>query len=127
MWAVSWRNFRPPLIRVRLPEGALIEIEPSTVYTTPVHTWGVVMTQFPTMAEPAWSHVCAAAGGAKRDRTPTRLPIAVRATVTTLKAIRASEARRVIAHTSEGPPRGLQPGAGGLRLLGHSSLAMKGV
>src|SRR2546425_12358261 len=123
MWVVSCENESPPFTRVRLPP-ALTVIVPSTVNTVPEHTWGVVMTQLPMIAEPVWAQVCAAAGGARRDRAPIRLPMAVRATVRALRAIRASERRFVMAHTSEGPQPSLQAGAGGLRLGGHSSSAM---
>src|SRR2546427_11821458 len=82
MWVVSSVNRSPPFVRVRLPPAAIV-IEPSTVYTIPEQTCGVEMTQFPTMAGPVWSHVCAAAGGANRDRAPARLPMAGTATHTT--------------------------------------------
>src|SRR2546428_11428875 len=79
MWVGPSVNRSPPFVRVRLPPAAIV-IEPSTVYTIPEQTCGVEMTQFPTMAGPVWSHVCAAAGDAKRDRAPTRLPMAGRTT-----------------------------------------------
>jgi len=126
MWVVSSVNRSPPFVRVRLPPAAIV-IEPSTVYTIPEQTCGVEMTQFPTMAGPVWSHVCAAAGDANRDRAPTRLPMAVRATTKTLTDVRASELRDVMAHTSDEPPPWLQAGARGLRLRGHSFRAMQGV
>src|SRR2546428_12711199 len=125
MWVRSWMNFRPPLISVRLPP-ALLVIEPSTV-KSPEQTCGVVMTQYPWIALPVWSHPCAAAGVTNTDKVPIRPPIAVRATVNTLSATRASEPRLLIGHTSDGPLRRLQAGAGERRLRGHSFLAMQGV
>src|SRR3989304_4218551 len=109
MWVVSCVNFSPPFVSVRLPPAAIV-IEPSTVYTIPVQTWGVEMTQFPTIAGPVCSHVCAAAGGANRFRAPMKLPMAVRVTIKTLTDTRAGEPRYVMAHTSEGPPPCLQAG-----------------
>src|SRR3989442_9738905 len=126
MWVVSSVNFRPPFVSVRLPPAAIV-IEPSTVYTIPVQTCAVLITQFPLIAGPAWSHVCAVAGGANRDRAPMKLPMAVKTTIKTLTDVRASEPRDVMAHTSDTPPPSLQAGAGGLRLRWHSFRAMQGV
>src|SRR2546428_13392637 len=125
MWVVSSVNLKPPFVSVRLPPAPTV-IDPSTVYTIPVHTCALVITQFPLIAGPGWSHVCAVAGGANINRAPTKLPIAVRTTIKTLTDVRASEPRDVMAHTSEGPPPSLQAGAGGLRLRGHSFRAMQG-
>src|SRR2546425_5886176 len=100
MWVVSSVNLKPPFVSVRLPPAPTV-IDPSTVYTIPVHTCALVITQFPLIAGPGWSHVCAVAGGANINRAPTKLPIAVRTTIKTLTDIRASEPRFVMAHTSE--------------------------
>src|SRR5438445_926005 len=100
MWVVSSVNLKPPFVSVRRPPAPTV-IDPSTVYTIPVHTCALVITQFPLIAGPGWSHVCAVAGGANINRAPTKLPIAVRTTIKTLTDIRASEPRFVMAHTSE--------------------------
>src|SRR2546428_8955835 len=98
MWVGPSVNRSPPFVRVRLPPAAIV-IEPSTVYTIPEQTCGVEMTQFPTMAGPVWSHVCAAAGDANRDRAPTRLPMAGRAPTQTRTDLPASELSDGLAHT----------------------------
>src|SRR6267143_1183117 len=100
MCVVSSVNLKPPFVSVRLPPAAIV-IDPSTLYTIPEQTCAFEITQFPLIAGPGWSHVCAVAGGANINRAPTKLPIAVRTTIKTLTDIRASEPRFVMAHTSE--------------------------